>query len=57
LPQLRRINAVQPQPRIAHLERIAINRPRFALQQYGIHALGFSGRCSNANSKQRQESR
>ena len=44
---------MQPQPRIAYLERIAINRPRFALQQHRIHALSFSGRRSNANRKQR----
>jgi len=52
LPNLRRINAVQPQPRITHLQRIAINRTRLALQQDGIDALGFSRCCSNANSKQ-----
>jgi hypothetical protein len=32
LPKLRRINAVQAQPNLTNLQRIAINRPGFALQ-------------------------
>ena len=54
LPKLRRVNAMQTKPRIADLERIAIDGSRFALQQHGVHALGFSRRRSNANSKQRK---
>ena len=54
LPNLRRINAVQPQPRITHLQRIAINRTRLALQQDGIDALGRDRRGSQAQNQQRE---
>ena len=43
---------MQTKPHIAQLQRIAINRPRFALQQHGIHTLGL-GWSGNAKSKQR----
>jgi hypothetical protein len=32
LPKLRRVNAMQAQPNLTNLQRIAINRSRFALQ-------------------------
>ena len=57
LPQLRRINAVQPQPRIAYLECIAINRSRFALQQHGVHALGCDRGCGKNQNQQRNSER
>jgi hypothetical protein len=51
LPKLRRINAVQAQPNLTNLQRIAINRSRLALQQNGIHALCFGRHRGNADSK------
>jgi hypothetical protein len=32
LPKLRRVNAMEAQPNLTNLQRIAINRPGFALQ-------------------------
>ena len=57
LPKLRRINAMQAQPNLTNLQRIAINRPRLALQQDGIHALGRDRRRSQAKNQQRQGNR
>jgi hypothetical protein len=37
---------VQPKARIAHLERIAINRSRLALQQDRLHALGVNDQAA-----------
>jgi hypothetical protein len=57
LPKLWRINAMQAQPNLANLQRIAINRPGFSLQQNGIHALGRDRRRSQAKNQQRQGNR
>ena len=54
LPKLRRINAMQAQPNLTNLQRISINRPRLALQQDGIHALGRDRRGSQAQNQERK---
>ena len=54
LSKLRRVNAMQTKPRITHLQGVAINRARLALQQDRLHALGRDRRGSQAQNQQRE---